>query len=178
MSLYDRFSKMEQEILNARARRVASKSHDDEQKKELSALIIRMQDERYALPIEAINVVHEEILVEPMPCVPPFVAGIANVRGHIVPVIHLARLLGLPAVPLDGPTSLIVVGSAEMTVALFVEAIDDVAALPLDRLAPVPASLATDRKHHLQGVLPDGTILLDVDSILDDPDLIVDEQAG
>jgi purine-binding chemotaxis protein CheW len=178
MSIYDRFSQREREILKARAERVASEMRGQQQSDAQTALLISVQGETYALPIESITVVHEGIVVEPMPCVPAFVSGIANVRGHILPVINLATLLGINTPPIDGPTSLIVVGNDDMSVALYVEQIGEVAALPLDRIAPIPASFSIDRTHHLQGVLPDGTILLDVEAILNDPGLIVDEQVG
>ncbi len=178
MSMYERFSERELRILKTRAERVADELHDQQEAEELTALLVTMSGERYALPIASITVVYEGMRIEPIPCTPPFVAGIANVRGHILPVIDLAVLLGLRRRPVSGPVSLIVVGNDEMSVALYVEEIGEVAALPLDRLAAVPASFSIEHVTHLQGVLPDGTVLLDVSAILRDPALIVNEQVN
>ena len=65
-----------------------------------------------------------------------------------------------------------------LTVAFYVEEVGDVAPLMMNTLAPIPAAFGIDKTIHLQGVMPDGTVLLDVAAILDDPALIVDEHIG
>lgn len=175
MSVYDKFSERELAILKARAERVASEIRDEDDSGALTALLVTMQGETYALPIDEIRVVHEDILVEPIPCVPRYVAGMANVRGHILPVIDLAMWLGVEGRPINGPVSLIAVGTDDVSVAFYVESIGEVMPLSLDKLAAIPSTSTVERTAHLQGVLPDGTVVLDVAAILTDPALIVDE---
>jgi len=180
MSSFESFSQAEQAILQARAARVAADTQSGGDQNALTVLLVSVHDEMYALPIEAIRAVHVDIPVMTVPCAPPFVAGIANIRGYVLPVIDLARLLDVPApqrqaAPIGG---LILASQEDMTIALLVNAIHDVAILPLDRLAPVPSTLARERLNYLQGVMPDGAILLDVAAILNDPALVVDETVG
>ncbi|MFC1960517.1 chemotaxis protein CheW [Chloroflexota bacterium] len=178
MSVYEKFSERELAILKARAERVASELQEDADSSALTALLVTMQGETYALPIDEIRVVHENILVEPIPCVPPYVAGMANVRGHILPVIDLAMWLGLKGRPINGPVSLIAVGTDDVNVAFYVESIGEVLALSLDKLATVPVTSTIERTMHLQGVLPDGTVVLNVAAILTDPSIVVDDVVG
>jgi len=180
MSSFESFSQAEQAILQARAARVAADTQSDSEQNALTALLVSIHDEVYALPIEAIRAVHVDIPVMPVPCAPPFVAGSANIRGYILPVIDLGRLLEVPGNKHDAGQSggLILASQEDMNIALRVHAIHDVTMLALDRLAPVPSTLARERINYLQGVMPDGAILLDVAAILNDPALIVDETVG
>ena len=178
MSIYDQFSEKQLEILRARAERAASVPGDERETTALTALRITMRGEAYALAIDSITTVYQQVPVVPIPCVPPFVAGLANVRGHLIPVINLATLLGVPGGTVAEAAHLIVAANDEMTVAFRVENIGDVQPLPLDRLSPVPATLALERTAYLRGVLPDGTVLLDMEAILGDPALVVEETVG
>jgi purine-binding chemotaxis protein CheW len=179
MSIYDRFSEQELAVLQARAERVASAGRGVVVDNVLSTLVVKIRDETYALPLKTINYILDgNTRVIPVPCVPPFVAGIANVRGHIVPVLDLATLLGVPGEAQSGDGALVVAANDEMTVAFRVEAIGDVLYLLTDKLTPLPPTLDIEKTAYLQGTLPDGTGLLDVDAILDDPGLVVAEASA
>ncbi len=178
MSLYERFSQQQLDLLKARAERAASLMEDEQAQVAMTALLVTMHSETYALPIDSIMTVYNNMSVVPIPCVPPFVAGLANVRGHLMPVIDLGMLLGVPGGAMDSATSLIVAANDSMTVAFRVGSIGDVMPLPLDKLSPVPSTSAIQRTAYLQGMLPDGTVLLDVAAILNDPAIIVDEAVG
>jgi purine-binding chemotaxis protein CheW len=178
MSIYEQFTEHQLNILKARAERAASFADQQDQAAIMTALLVTIRGEAYALPIDSIMTIYNDIPVVPIPCVPPYVAGLANVRGHLLPVIDLAVLLGVPGSAEAESTALIVAANEEMTVAFRVEAIGDVEALALDKLSPVPAASAIGRAACLRGVLPDGTVLLDVAAILADPALIVDETVG
>lgn len=175
MSFYQHFSEDELEILRARAERVAIISQEDGGEITLDALLVSIRQETYAMPIDAITNVYQGIPVIPVPCVPPHVAGIANVRGHILPVLDLAVLLNVPGEAASSATHLIVASKGQMHVAFAVERIGEVVTLSMDKLNPVPATSSIERPAYLQGVFPDGVVLLDVEAVLSDPALMVDE---
>ncbi|MCI0569639.1 MAG: chemotaxis protein CheW [Myxococcaceae bacterium] len=60
-------------------------------------VVFLLQKERYALPLAAVR----EVVVPPgrftrVPRVPPAVSGVMNLRGRVVTVLCLRRLLALP----------------------------------------------------------------------------------
>jgi purine-binding chemotaxis protein CheW len=65
-------------------------------------VVFRLSGARLALPADCVA----EIVLEPQltrpPAAPPVMAGLMNLRGCVVPVIRLERLLELPA-PAPGP---------------------------------------------------------------------------
>src|SRR5262245_37446314 len=139
MSFYDHFSETEIEVLRQRAARIASAQSEVEQGDVISALVIKAGGETYALPMEALAAVYTGHTVVPVPCVPTFVAGIANVRGQVLPVFDLAVILKAPS----GGTRqvLIVASNADNSMAFCVEAVGDAEAILTSALQPLPNTL-------------------------------------
>ncbi|MBN1964482.1 MAG: chemotaxis protein CheW, partial [Anaerolineae bacterium] len=84
-------------------------------------------------------------------------------------------LLDVPGEAAGGAGSLVVASDGDMTVAFLVEEIGEVMTLSRAEFKPVQAAQASGLASHLQGVLADGTVLLDVAAILKDPALEIDE---
>lgn len=173
MSFYDHFSAQEVAVLRARAERIADAQDNAQEGEAISALAITIGSERYALPMEMLTAVHEDCSVVIVPGAPSFVAGIASIRGQILPVLDLAALLGVPGEP--EKRALLVASNLERSVALCAAAIGDAINILSGTLQPVPTTL---NGVYLQGVLPDGMALLNVDAILTHAALIVDQTVG
>ena len=62
----------------------------------LEVLEFRLAKERYALENRWVQEVCPLKELTPLPCTPPFVLGIVNVRGRILPVLDLKKLFDLP----------------------------------------------------------------------------------
>jgi purine-binding chemotaxis protein CheW len=56
---------------------------------------LRVGNEAYALPVEHVLEVAELGRLAPVPGSPPEILGVRNLRGQILPVIDLARVLGI-----------------------------------------------------------------------------------
>jgi len=180
MSFLDLFSEDEQILLRRRADRAALSSHDEgEVIASIDTLVVVLGDESYGLPLRALTAAYQVTTpVVPVPCTPPFVAGITNIRGRVVPVIDLAVLLGVSGTATSDLTAIIVVANETMTVAFRVSAIGDAILVKVGELVPVSGLFDLAKTEYLQGALPDGTIVLDMGAILNDPALIVDEAVG
>lgn len=93
-----------------------------------------------ALPLESVAETMRPLPVEPLAATPAFVLGISVIRGAATPVVDVARLLGSPApVP---PQRLVTLRIGARCVALAVEGVIGVHALPAAALAAVPALLS------------------------------------
>jgi purine-binding chemotaxis protein CheW len=110
-----------------------------------------------------------------VPCAPSHIAGITNIRGRVIPVVDLAALLGVPGEVSSEGSALVVMSTEEMTLAFRVDAIGDVLPLVENELTPIPTTFGLTKSDYLQGVLPNGTVLLNVGAVLQDPALTVDE---
>src|SRR5260221_8123153 len=80
VNIYEHFTAREMNLLKARAERAASKVMEPEQTELLTVLFVRIGSEQFAIPLEDISNVYTGLGVTPVPCVPPGVAGITNIR--------------------------------------------------------------------------------------------------
>jgi len=109
---------------------------DDRAKREF--LTCKLGDETYAVDILQVQEIREVNDVTRVPHVAPFVRGVINLRGAIVPIVDLGLMFGFaePA-PLQG-ASAIVLDVNERLVGLVVSSVSDVLALAEEEIAPTP----------------------------------------
>src|SRR5215204_2997731 len=157
------FSNAEWALLQARAQRVAKAAAQEQTEALHTALVVEVNREQYALPIHMIAAVYKDVRVIPVPCTPTYIAGIANIRGHIIPVIDLARLLNGSGSVDTANSIVVVVSTAEWHVAFRVDALSDVIMYSPAHIVPLPGNLKIDLASCVSGLLPDNQILLDLE---------------
>jgi purine-binding chemotaxis protein CheW len=87
-----------------------------------SQLVIFVVDEqRYALPLGAVERVVRAVEVTPLPEAPPIILGIVNVQGRVVPVVNLRKRFHMEERPIDVEDHFIVAQSSTGQVALPVD---------------------------------------------------------
>lgn len=173
MSIHERFSEKDLAVLQQRAERAASVSDKNETQATLTVLQIALGQEAYGLPIDDLRAVYEDVGVVRVPGTPDFVAGIANVRGRILPVLDLAVLLDVPDRTGAAFRALVVASQDALTVAFSIETVGEVVTFAARDVIPPPSHTDNTGPTYLRGVLPGGAGLLDVAAILSDPNLIV-----
>jgi chemotaxis signal transduction protein len=89
---------------------------------------VRVAGEDYALPVEDVLEVAEYGEVAPVPGAPASILGVRNLRGQVLPVLDLARILGLPPGPV--PERLVVAQEAGRKAGLAVAAVVGVEEMP------------------------------------------------
>jgi len=108
----------------------------------LQLVAFRVGDGEYAVDIMRIKEIINPIKVRPIPKAPPFVEGVIELRGAILPVVDLRRRFDLPVTPIERTTKyLIVVLEIEgrrMIVALIVDGVSEPIRVTRDHLRPPP----------------------------------------
>jgi purine-binding chemotaxis protein CheW len=89
-------------------------------------LVYSLDEQSYAIHLSAVARVVRMVEVLPLPKSPPFVLGLIDLQGRIVPVISARRLLGLPERDLDLNDRLIILDTARQTIALMVDEVTGV----------------------------------------------------
>ena len=126
-------------------------------------------DQQYAFRIEQIQeiVILDQVTVVPQ--VVDHVEGVSNLRGSIIPVINLRKLLGMEPKPTDSDTRTIVVNVGERTMGCTVDSVSQVIRIPDDNIQPAPETVLADGAHYISGFakMDDRlVILLDIDELL------------
>jgi purine-binding chemotaxis protein CheW len=92
----------------------------------------------FGLDITAIREIRAWSPVTRMPGVPHYIAGMANLRGAILPVLDLAARLGWSPTETSERHAIIVVHIAGKSCGLIVESVSDLVELSADTLQPPP----------------------------------------
>jgi purine-binding chemotaxis protein CheW len=86
-----------------------------------------VEDEQYAIRIQDIHEIIKIQDITQIPNVMPYVKGVINLRGKIVPVISLRSLFHLPEKDYSKTTRIVVVHHREDTVGIVVDSVNKVA---------------------------------------------------
>ncbi|MDV7269783.1 chemotaxis protein CheW [Thioclava sp. A2] len=113
---------------------------------EVELLSFRLGGEEYSVDIMSVREIRGWTRATPLPHAPPYVRGVINLRGTVLPVVDLSVRLGMPPVKGDARNVIIVVQLGQQTAGLLVDAVSDILALPLTELQP-PPDLAADTAH-------------------------------
>jgi purine-binding chemotaxis protein CheW len=122
----------------------------------------------YALDIMRINQVIQPQKITPVPKVPPFIEGVIELRGAILPVVDLRKRFDLPALPPTRATKYVLVALEGRIVGLVVDAVGEFLRVTQPEISP-PPMLSGDAGRFFAGVVRRGGhlyFLLDIDRIL------------
>jgi purine-binding chemotaxis protein CheW len=127
-----------------------------------SFLVVRAGARAVGLPLEELLEVLEPTRYLPVPAREPALRGVVDVRGRLVPVVHLGALLRGGACPPETGEAVVIVRAGGRRFGLEVEAADAVASeptLPVPRDAALPWAAALVRT--AEGLVP----LLDLGAV-------------
>jgi purine-binding chemotaxis protein CheW len=165
------------QILRTRARALARPPERAAgAKASLELLEFRLVQESYALETRYVREVYPLKNLTPLPCTPPFVLGIVNVRGRIVPVLDIKKFFDLPEKGLTDLHRIILVRGNDLELGLLADVIVGVRSIPVDSLQPSLPTLTGIRSDYLKGVTAERLVVLDLERILADPKIIVHEE--
>src|SRR5689334_19349033 len=135
--------------------------------------------EMYAVPVASVN---ELVVVQPLtqvPSMPACIRGLMNLRGTVVPVVDLARQLGLGVTDV-GPQTCVIVVDAETDgvrspMGVLTNAVDDVVMVAANEIEPPPAFGASINAAYLTGITRvrgKYVLILDLPKILSPEELL------
>lgn len=143
-------------------------------------LTFSLQQEVYGLDILCVREIIGYSRPTSVPMMPPFVHGVINVRGNVVPVIDLAQRFGRTPTVLHARTCIVILevaaGEETVHVGVLVDAVNSVLDLDSEQIEHAPTFGTGLRQDFIQGMARTDTgfiILLDVGRVLS-----VDEMAA
>ena len=138
----------------------------------------------FGVTISKVREVLEMQGITRVPNAPAFIAGVLNLRGKVIPVVDLRLTFGLGDAPVTTQTCIVVVrtalASVEQVLGILVDAVTEVIHLQgtdfleTEEFQPVSEFGTRDPAPYLLGVARvEGkvTLLLDLDEVLNHPDL-------
>jgi purine-binding chemotaxis protein CheW len=142
-------------------------------------LTLSVASEKYAVPVASVN---ELVLLQPLtqvPAMPECIRGLMNLRGSVVPVVDLARQLGLGVTDI-GPQTCVIVVNAERDgvrspIGVLTNEIDDVVMVAQSDIESAPAFGSKIKAAYLSGITRVGSnyvLIIDLPLILSPEELL------
>lgn len=99
-----------------------------------------LDDVEYGIDILSVHEIMRMPDIARLPNTPPFVKGVINLRGNVIPVVDVRERFGFPVTEITDLTRIVVIESMEKLVGLLVDNVHQVVRLPESNVDP-PAEL-------------------------------------
>ncbi len=125
------------------------REHIDEEKK---VIVFKLKNEEYGVDVTQVKSIERMEHITRVPNTPPFVKGVINLRGVVIPIIDLRKRFGFDIKDYNEQTRIIIVNVDEMEVGLIVDAANDVIDISLSAIEPPPKVVGGVESEYLSGV--------------------------
>jgi len=148
-------------------------------------LTFTLGGETFALDIANVREVMDVAPVARIPRMPDFFHGVINLRGNILPVVDLRRILGMPPIEKTVDTCIVImeidIDGETTTMGALADSVQEVTDLDADAIGRVPkigmkldTTFIRGMGRHNDGFV----IILDIDNVLSRSELSVLKDAG
>jgi purine-binding chemotaxis protein CheW len=163
--------------LRTRARQLAEETQSSAVAAELLEIVeFELAGESYGFELTRVREVCLLKELIRVPCTPPFVLGIINLRGEIRTVIDLKKFFDLPEKGITELNRILIIHAVDMQLGVLADSIRGVHAIRVDALqSPLPM-LTGVRADYLRGVTAEGLAVLDAAKILSDERILVHDE--
>jgi purine-binding chemotaxis protein CheW len=135
--------------------------------------------EEYAISIVKVSEIIEYEAVTTVPNTPPWIRGVTNLRGRVVPVVDLAVKFGLPASRISKFTCIIITEvmfqNEKLTMGVLADSVSQVIDLSADEIEETPPFGTRVKTEYLLGMGALGKkfcLILDIDKVLSADELL------
>lgn len=138
-------------------------------------MTFQLDQDVFGIELKYVNEILQVQPITPIPEVEPFIKGLINLRGKIVPVIDVAERFGKESFVYNDRTCVIVIEVKEVEVGLIIENIAEVVSIKEEDILPPPSiNHINSQNKFIRGIgKVDGTVklLLDPLKLLSDDSL-------
>lgn len=164
-------------ILRARAQALAQPLEETTTLTEVRELLVfSLAGERYGIETAYVLEVIPLRELTPVPCTPPFVLGVVNYRGRVLPVLDLRKVFELAGQGVTEGSQVMAVEAGGMTFGIFADAIAGAVRVVAHEVAPPPMAPTGGRQTLMKGVTREMVAVLDLPALTRDPRIVVNDE--
>ncbi len=116
-------------------------------------IAFRIGDQEFCVNIMSVREIRGWTPATPMPHAPPYVLGVINLRGAVLPIIDLSLRLGMKAAEPTVRHVIIVAQVGQKVVGLLVDAVSDILTVTDDNVQPTPDIANEAARNYARGIL-------------------------
>lgn len=119
---------------------------------ERTFVAFRLSTEEFGVPIENVREILRVTEITRVPHAPPYIRGVTNVRGRILPVVEIRTRVGLPPLSPTPDSRIVVLEVGTRTLGLLVDGGARVAKARQSQIEPPPEEIVSERSDYVRGV--------------------------
>ena len=135
----------------------------------LQLVTFNLGSEEYAVAILKVQEINRMKEITRVPNSPPYVEGVINLRGKVIPVVNLRSKFGLAAKENNEQTRIMIMDIQGITMGLVVDSVSEVLRIPSTTVEPTPPMASNISAEFIKGIAKVDErliILLDMDRLL------------
>ena len=101
-------------------------------------IAFRVDGQEYGFDIMSVREIRIWSATTTLPNAPPFIRGVINLRGMIVPILDLRSRFGLAQTDISRQHVVIILRIGQRTVGVLVDAVSDILSAAADEIRPLP----------------------------------------
>ena len=122
-------------------------------------VIFKLGNESYGVDINLVNSIEKQVNFVPVPNSLPYVKGIMNLRGEIIPLISLKKRFNMEETG-EKSDNAIIVKLPQVTLALEVDAVEEIHDIPDTSISDMPQIVQNEELRYFEKVAtPHDTLL-------------------
>ncbi|QGQ96251.1 chemotaxis protein CheW [Paenibacillus psychroresistens] len=119
---------------------------------EVKVIVFALGKEEYGVEVEKVRTIERMQPITRVPKTLPFIKGVINLRGIVIPIIDLRERFGMQGKEYTENTRIIIVAANELEVGLIVDSANDVIDVDSDTINDPPEIVGGIRAKYLRGV--------------------------
>jgi len=119
----------------------------------LQLVTFRLGNEEFGIDIRKVQEINRMIDITRIPNAPPYVEGVVNLRGKIIPIVSLRTKLGLGEADRDKATRIMVVEIEGSILGFIVDSVSEVLRIQDPTIEAPPSVTGSNDSAYIEGVI-------------------------
>lgn len=125
-------------------------------------LAIRLREQTFGIDVMTVREIRGWTTPTPLPHAPPFVAGVINLRGVVLPIVDLAARLGFPSTEPTPRHAIVVVEQSDQVVGILVDGVSDIISIRPSETRATPEIASSSTRAFIRGVVPADNAMIEL----------------
>ncbi|MRJ01884.1 MAG: purine-binding chemotaxis protein CheW [Epsilonproteobacteria bacterium] len=146
---------------------------EDQFKEEQRVIAFLLNEELIGIDIKNVTKISKRLDITPVPKTPEHILGVMNLRGNIVPVVNLKKMLGLPKADQSDQEFILIIDSVIGNIGLLIDQVVGAITIEEEEIQPAPINSIGIDSRFITGVIitreeygnKNLLILLDIDKL-------------
>ncbi len=127
-------------------------------------VIFKIEREYYGINIHHVENIEKIIPITRIPYTKPHVQGVVNLRGNIIPIVHIRKRFSLPEKEFTDESRIIITNVGEIKIGIIVDSSSEVLQMDISDIEEAPVIRGTNGQDFIRQVgKHDGRIIMLID---------------